>query len=152
MNQDNLEKIKEISEEFFQQIDADAELNIRIVDDKVVSIDLRIEEPQMLIGSRGLILVEIQHLLKAMLKKNIEEDFYIDLDINDYKKKKNEYLKQLTEALAEEVALTGKEKVMPSMPAYERRIVHMILAGREDVISESVGEEPERKVIIKPGI
>lgn len=149
MNQDTLEKIKEISEDFFQQIDADAQLTIETIDDKVVKIDLIIEQPQMLIGSRGLILVEIQHLLKAILKRNIEEEFYVDLDINDYKRKKNEYLKELTESLADEVASTKKEKEMPSMPAYERRIVHMILADREDVISESVGEEPQRRIIIK---
>ncbi|MCK5044236.1 hypothetical protein KAR26_00715 [Candidatus Parcubacteria bacterium] len=149
INQENLEKIREISQDFFQRVDGEAQITVVILNDESVQVDLRIEKPQMLIGNRGAILIEIQHLLKAILKRKINEDFYIDLDINDYKKKKNEYIKQLSESLAEEVALTKKEKILPSMSAYERRIVHLLLADREDVVTESIGVEPERRVIIR---
>jgi len=47
------------------------------------------------------------------------------------------------------VALTKKEKSLAPMPAYERRIIHLELAGRQDVITESIGQEPERRVMIK---
>jgi len=72
------------------------------------------------------------------------------LDINDYKKKKVEYLREMARDAANEVSLSKKEKNLVSMPAYERRVIHLELADREDVITESVGEEPERSVIIKP--
>ena len=78
-----------------------------------------------------------------------EGPFYIDLDINDYKKKKIEYLKETARAVADEVALTKKEKYLPSMPPYERRIIHMELASRSDVTTESIGQEPERKIVIR---
>jgi len=95
-------------------------------------------------------LTEIQHLLKAILRRKISEVFYIDLDINDYKKKKKEYLKELAISTADEVALSKKQKELPAMPAYERRIIHMALAERNDVITESVGEGIERRPVIKP--
>ena len=76
--------------------------------------------------------------------------FYIDLDINDYKKKKKDYLKELACSIANEVALSKKQKELPPMSAYERRIIHLELAERQDVSTESIGQEPERKVIITP--
>ncbi|RLC39293.1 MAG: hypothetical protein DRH33_03225, partial [Candidatus Nealsonbacteria bacterium] len=72
------------------------------------------------------------------------------LDINQYKKNKIEYLNDLAKSTADEVALSKKEKILPPMPSYERRIIHLTLAEREDVQTESQGEEPERRVVIKP--
>ena len=108
------------------------------------------EEPQILIGERGQTLAEIQHLLKAILRRKIAEQFYINVDINDYKKKKTEYLKEMARSVADEVALSKKERIMGPMPAYERRIIHLELAEREDIVSESIGQEPERRIVIKP--
>jgi spoIIIJ-associated protein len=108
------------------------------------------KEPQVLIGERGQTLLDLQHLLSAMLRKKIESKFFLDLDINDYKKKKMEYLKELARSTADEVALTKKEKALPAMPAYERRIIHMELAGRGNVTTESIGEDPDRRLVIKP--
>ena len=146
---ENLEKIKEISLDFFQRIEADAQITIEVSGDRSVQVSLMIEKPQMLIGNRGTILAEVQHLLKAILRRSVDEDFYVDLDINDYKKKKNEYLKQLSESLAEEVALTKKEKILPPMSACERRIVHLVLVDYEGIMTESTGEGLQRRVIIR---
>ncbi|MDD2696825.1 MAG: KH domain-containing protein [Candidatus Pacebacteria bacterium] len=146
----DLEKIKKITKEFFEKTTFNIEIEVLPERDQTIPINLKTEEPQILIGEGGQTLVEIQHLLKAILKRQIIESFYIDLDINDYKKKKNEYLKEMARDAADEVALTKKEKILAPMPAYERRIIHLELVGRSDVVSESIGEEPERRVVIKP--
>jgi spoIIIJ-associated protein len=89
--------------------------------------------------------------LKIILKRKITtEPFFIDLDISDYKKKKNEYLKELARNTADEVSLSKKEKILPSMSAYERRIIHLELAGRSDVKTESLGQEPDRRIVVRP--
>ena len=59
-------------------------------------------------------------------------------------------MKDLAKELADEVALTKKEKVLSPMPSYERRIIHLEISKREDVKTESIGEEPERRIVIKP--
>jgi len=150
ISQTDLEKIKEMTKEFFEKTTFEAEIEFLPPKDLTFPINLKTESPQILIGEGGQTLVEIQHLLKAILKKKIKENFYIDLDINGYKKKKIEYLKELAKSVADEVALTKKEKVLQPMPAYERRIIHLELAGRQDVTTESIGQEPERKIVIRP--
>src|SRR3989338_3916892 len=153
MIQTNSEKIKEIIREFFDKTGLTLEsIEIKSPQDLTIPINLKIEEPQILIGEGGQTLFEVQRLLKMILQKKIasEARFYIDIDINDYKKKKTDYLKEMAKSAADEVSLIKKEKYLPPMSAYDRRIIHVELAGRQDIITESVGFEPERMVAIKP--
>jgi len=164
LSQSDFEKIKETVKEFFEKTTFEVEIEFSSPKDETLSINLKVEEPQILIGEGGQTLIEIQHLLKAILRRALrpirytqgrteklkEEPFFIDLDINGYKKKKIEYLKELARSLADEVAITKKEKNLSPMPAYERRIIHLELAGRTDVTTESAGQEPERYVVISP--
>ena len=162
LSQNNLTKIKETVEEFFKKMTFEVEIEFSPQEDHNFSttpeeekiytlpINLKTSEPQILIGERGQTLAEVQHLLKAILKRKIKEPFFIDLDISDYKKKKIEYLKEMAKSAADEVSLSKKEKWLPPMPAYERRIIHLELASRSDVTTESIGQEPERKVIVRP--
>ena len=130
-------------------MDMQAEVQTLSKKDNTVLVGLRAAEPDILIGERGKTLCEIQRLLMSIAKRQIDEPFFLDLDINDYKKKKAEYLTEMAVSLANDVALDGRERELPAMLAMERRVVHMALAGRTDVVTESVGEEPERRIIIK---
>ncbi len=150
LNKADLEKIEKIIEEFFSKTTFLVEIIFLSQKDKTLPIDLKADSPQILIGEGGQTLSEIQHLLKIILRRKIEEPFFIDLDINDYKKKKNEHLKELARFMADEVVLTKKEKELVPMSAYERRIIHLALAERQDVVTESAGQGIERKIIIKP--
>lgn len=150
---ENLETIKKIAEEFFQKTTFDVEIEVLPEKEGIISINIKAEEPQILIGEGGQTLAEIQRLLKAILKRklvSLSEPFYVNLDINNYKQKKYEYLKELALSAADEVALAQKEKELASMPAYERRIIHLELASRKDVVTGSIGQEPERRVVISP--
>ena len=146
----NINEIKKIIQEFFEKTSFEVETEVLSLEDKTIPIRLKTEEPKILIGQNGQTLAEIQHLLKAILSHQIQEQFYIDLDINNYKKKKIEYLRETAKELADEVALGKKEKIMTPMPAYERRIIHLELADREDIATESIGMEPERRIVIRP--
>lgn len=163
-NQIDLEKIKKITEEFFEKMGFEIEFEISSPPgvekslygagkEEVVSINLRpkkLPEAAILIGEKGETLFELQHLLKAILKKKIKGNFYLDLDINDYKKRKIEYLKELARSIAKEVALTGREKELAPMSASERRIIHLELAEKPDITTQSIGKEPQRRVVIRP--
>jgi spoIIIJ-associated protein len=147
----DLKIIKNEVLEFFKKMDFEVEVEILNQKDNTLPIKLTTKDPRILIGERGQTLAEIQHLLMALLKKKInKEPFYINLDINDYKEKKIAHLKEMAREIAEEVVRTQKEKNLAPMPAFERRIIHLELADRQDVTTESIGKEPKRRVVIRP--
>ncbi len=150
ISKEGLEKIRKITKEFFQKTTFDISLHFSTQEENTLLIEVKTEEPQILIGEKGQTLADIQHLLKIILRKKTEELFYVNVDINEYKKKKAEYLKELANSVADDVILTKEEKALSPMRAFERRIVHMELAERSGVITESIGERDERKVVIKP--
>ena len=150
ISKEGLEKIRKITKEFFQKTTFDINLDFSTEEENTLLIKVKTEDPQILIGEKGQTLADIQHLLKIILRKKTEELFYINVDINDYKKKKADYLKELANSVADDVVLTKEEKALNPMRAFERRIIHMELAERSGVITESIGERDERKIVIKP--
>ena len=145
----NKEEINNIVEEFFNK--AGFETNIDIEQKEgVINIDIKTKDAQTLIGRQGLTLADIQLLLRKIIKKETNEDFYLFVDIDNYKKNKENYLKDLAWNVADEVLKTGQEKEIPLMSSFDRRIVHIELQQRNDVLVESIGEGEERRIIIKP--
>lgn len=161
-----IKKIKEIIEEFFQKMTVPSKAEVKLSNFgnnasekestgesqvfETVDLNIKTDDPQILIGEKGQTLMETQRLLRMILNRAIKKNFYLNLDINDYKKKKIEYLKDLARDLADEVGLTKKEKILSPMSSYERRVIHLELANRQDVITESEGEGPNRRLVIKP--
>ena len=145
-----LSQIKDLTELFFQKLTFRPIIVEVSLKENVVEVGVTLEEPQALIGQKGMILSIVQNLLYKILKRHIKEEFLLDLDINEYKAKKLAYLKEMANSLADEVALTKEEKELEPMPAYQRRVIHLELAKRNDVVTESQGEEPERRIVIKP--
>lgn len=144
------QKVRKEIQEFFKKTTFDVKIEVEELKDSSMPVYIQTEEPQVLIGDNGRTLFEIQNLLNKFLKRRLKEEFYIDLDINDYKKKKLDYLKDIARSYADDVAFSKKEKELKPMSAYERRIIHMELKERKDIRTESIGVEPDRKIIIKP--
>ena len=158
-----ISKIKEITEEFFEKMTTPtSSVEISLSSEKndsgeapsedrdVVDLNIQTEEPQILIGQQGQTLFEIQRILRTILNKKLQKVFYLNLDIDGYKKKKVDYLKDSVKVSADQVSLTKEEKSLPPMSAYERRIVHAELSQRSDVVTESQGEGADRHIVIKP--
>jgi len=148
MNQE--EEIKKIISEFFEKMGLKIEFESIEKKDSVFFINLKSKENEILLGKDGETLNKIQKILNAIIKRKINDQIFLELDISGYKKRKTEYLEELAKTLADEVILTKKEKILPPMSAKERRIIHLILSQRKDVKTESFGQEPERRVVIKP--
>lgn len=105
----------------------------------------------MLIGERGNNLAALEHILRKIInKKNGHEEERFALDINDYRIKRLEDLKQDVKDAAREVRIYHRESSLRPMSSFERRIVHLLLEEYPDITTESVGIDPDRKVIIKP--
>ncbi len=148
---ENFREIKKEIEDFFKRTKLDFSLEVKNPEEEGIPVKIKTEEPKLLIGEKGQTLAEIERLIKSVLRKKFpDQTFYINLDVNGYKEKKAEYLREAARSAADEAVLTGKEKKLGPLPASERRIIHMELANRENVTTESTGREPERSVLIRP--
>ena len=121
-------------------------------DSKKVIVKLELDDPKHLIGYRGKTIESLQSILNAMLQREEEEYSKVFVEINDYKKEKEEKLKVYANKMADNVTKFGKPIKLEPMSAYERMIVHQELSSRSDVVTESYGEEPRRILVIKKKI
>lgn len=90
---------------------------------------------------------ELERIFNLIAKKQGLEMIFVD--INNYRKEREMLIVELAKAAARKVAMTKQEVELPVMNAYERRLVHMELASRPDVKTESIGDRGERRVIVK---
>ena len=118
--------------------------------EKNIEIKIFSNQNSILIGKEGRNLESLQNILRQILLKEEINDYKIILDIENYKEKKVTHLEWTVRQIAREVAKTKVEAKLDSMNSYERRIVHNALSKNKYVYTESVGEEPNRYVIIKP--
>src|SRR4030042_2830602 len=108
------------------------------------------KESDLLIGQHGMNLRALQHIIRAISRRKTEEKLRFSLDVNDYRKEKEGSLAELARNLARQAAREKRPVVLRPMGAHERRIIHMELAGNDQVKTESIGEGEERKVVIRP--
>ncbi len=112
-------------------------------------------EGALLIGENGQNLLALNHIVKKIADKILgeekkEEKIVFSLDVNDYQAKKIEDLKNLARLNAQRVRYFKKEIIMNPMTSFERRVIHAVLTELPDITTESTGEEPNRRVVIKP--
>lgn len=113
-----------------------------------VTVEVKTEDPAELIGHRGEGIRALQHLLRLMLFKD-DEDSRAIVDIDGYRERQHAQLQDLAKRKAEEVEQTGRLAVLPPMSSYERRLVHVALADAPGIVTESLGEGQNRRVMIK---
>ena len=114
----------------------------------VVSIQTP-DSARFLIGKNGQNLKALEHVLRAMLVKDSKEGTIV-LDVNDYRKSRTSYLVDVAKQAVTRVRNSQKAEALFPMSAYERRIIHMELAAYPDVATESIGSDPQRRIVIKP--
>lgn len=111
----------------------------------------------LLIGRQGATLHAFQILVQALVSKKIfsqngqsQEPFWFSIDVDDYKRKREWYLKETAKGAYEKAKMTGRAQGLEPMPNYERRLVHAYLQEHfPEAESYSVDNEPYRKVVIK---
>ncbi len=114
-----------------------------------------IETPDsnFMIGRDGETLRSLNHIVQKIIEKGVvpteEKRPSLFIDINGYQKKRFENLKNIAHMMAERARYFKSNIEIDPMPAYERRIIHMFLEGAKDVITESEGYGPTRRVVIK---
>jgi len=104
----------------------------------------------VLIGRRGEKLASLQHLVNLIVAKKEGQWHRIAVDVENYRGRREDQLRDVASRAAKRVTQTGKILQLEPMPAVERRIVHMALVENDKVRTQSVGVEPNRRIVILP--
>lgn len=109
------------------------------------------DDSGVLIGKNGANLEALEHIVRVILSKeeNLPRINFI-LDVNDYRKIRTRHLTETAKTVAERVISMAKAEALDPMTSYERRLIHMELASYDNIATESIGEEPKRRIVIKP--
>jgi spoIIIJ-associated protein len=120
-------------------------------DDRVpLYVDVNGDDLSILIGRRAETLNALQYIASLIVSKELGHSVPLIVDVEGYRSRRENQLRQLARRMAEQAIKTNRRQVLEPMPASERRIVHIELRNHPDVMTESIGEEPRRKVTIIP--
>lgn len=115
-----------------------------------IFVDIRGSDLGILIGRKAEILNALQYIVNLILSKQLERWVQVVVDVEGYRTRREGQLRQMASRMADQAIKTGKRQVLEPMTASERRIVHIELRNHPDVVTQSIGEEPTRKVTISP--
>ena len=104
----------------------------------------------ILIGRRGETLRDLQYVARLIVSKQVGRNINLVVDVEDYKTRREQMLRQLAARMAERVVATHKPLALEPMPANERRIIHLALRNHPSVTTQSVGQGEARKVTLIP--
>ena len=145
--------LKETLEELLTKLEVEYS-KIEITEEEKGSFDINIksENPSLLIGHHGDNIQALQHILKTLVWKKVKnEQFNIMVDVDNYRKRQEENVLNLAERKIEYIRKSGKSQKLPPMSPYLRRKVHMLCMspGYDDIETISEGEGDRRYIIIK---
>jgi len=120
-----------------------------VMNGETLTVKLAAENIGIVIGRRGETLDALQYLLGLVVNKCSEKFIRVTLDVGNYREKREETLVRLANRLADKVSKTRKNMTLEPMNPYERRIIHATLQDFKSVETYSIGDEPNRKVVIK---
>lgn len=117
---------------------------------KYVTLRLESKKAALLIGKRGQTLNALQQLAQLVANKYANNFLMIQLDVENYRERRQESLEQLADRMADKAIRSGEKVEFEPMPSYERKVIHNALSRRLDIETVSVGTEPNRYLVIEP--
>ena len=141
--------IKDYLEELLNNMGLEANFETKLRED-IIYVKIYSSNNPVLIGKGGNTLKALVTLVKQKINTDFNIRPFISLDVENYREKQQKRLERLAKNLAKEVSKTNVEVHLENMNAYDRRIIHNALTNFKGVSTTSVGEEPNRHVVIKP--
>lgn len=141
--------IEETTRELLKLLEVEGEISVEISDD-IATIVLSTDDSGIVIGRHGDMLESLQTIIALCISRKLDKFHRVSLEVGDYKKNREEWLRGMIEETKNKVLLENREIVIPSLKAWERRIVHLSLVDDKEVVSESMGEGRDRVLVIRP--
>jgi len=118
--------------------------------EEAIEINLNTEDSGIVIGYHGDTLESLQLILSLCIARKLGEFKRVSIEVGEYKKKREEWLKNLAAETKDRALSENKEIYLSELKSWERRVVHIILQNDQEVVSESIGEGRDRVLVIKP--
>jgi spoIIIJ-associated protein len=119
-------------------------------DRRTIHVDVRGDDLSILIGRRSETLNAFQYVASLMVGKEVQQWVQLVVDVEGYRSRRENQLRRMAQRMAEQAVKTGRRQVLEPMSSNERRIIHLELREHPAVTTESIGEDPYRKVTIIP--
>jgi spoIIIJ-associated protein len=126
-----------------------AQVTVRTGSDPI-TLDISGRDLGALIGWRGETLRALQSVTNVMVGRHLAEGERIIVDVERYRQRREHTVREIAMRAARQVKMTGDAITLDAMQPFERRAIHLALEGDPDVTSGSIGEEPERRVVVGP--
>ncbi len=153
MNAQDLSTIQQTIEKLLQLMEIEARVTIELDESTIVKVQIDGEELGVLIGYHGETLSALQTVVGLIINRDIadtdEGRYKVVVNVGDYRQRQKESLEALARRSAERVRFTKKPLTLAPMSSYDRRIVHLALERETDVVSESIGEGRDRRLVVK---
>lgn len=152
INPDSIDTVKALVSDMLTKMGVRGKITARLSeykDQETVAVNISTDDAKILIGQAGEHLMALQHVARLLFKKQHQVSLPFMLDVNNYKREKEEKLQSLARSVALKVRRTGEKEVLNPMSSYDRFVIHNFLANEEDLSTESYGEEPERRLVVK---
>ena len=153
MKQNTSSELTKITEELIQFLGIEhAEVSTVEKEQNTYAVQIHSNDAPLLIGKHGETLMALQHIAKAMVKKQLpaEEDVVLIMDVGSYRKQHEDKIIQMTDMKARKVLQEDVKETLFPMNSYHRRIVHTYIATNfPDIETGSIGEEPNRRITLK---
>ncbi|NTV44297.1 MAG: hypothetical protein HGA67_01200 [Candidatus Yonathbacteria bacterium] len=118
-------------------------------DDMGTTYMIKVPEGRMLIGYQGANLTALNHIVKRIIERKTGEYGRFSLDVNEYQHERNESLRQRARMIADRVRSLASDTEFEPMDAYERMVIHAVLAESPEIRTESTGRGRDRRVVVK---
>jgi spoIIIJ-associated protein len=130
----------------------EATVSVVAVDEITLEADVRGEELGLLVGPKGQTLQAVHELVRSMVQRRFvgQSHARVRVDVAGYRERRKQALERFTRSVADEVRSSGRPKQLDPMMASDRKVVHDVINELDGVVTVSQGEEPERRVIIRP--
>jgi spoIIIJ-associated protein len=141
--------------ELLEKMDVSAHIEVRYGEpdeegQRPVLVDVQGDDLGVLIGRRAEILNALQYIVNLIVSKQVEHWVQVIIDVQGYRVRHERQLRQIAQRMADQAMKAGRRQVLEPMSASDRRIIHLELRDHPSVTTQSVGEEPTRKVTIVP--
>ncbi len=143
------EAAKNLVEGLLKHMGVRAQVSVRPTADPI-TLDISGRELGALIGWRGETLRALQAVTNGMVGKHLAEGERVIVDVERYRQRREHTVREIAMRAARQVKMTGDAITLDAMQPFERRAIHLALEGDPDVTSSSIGEEPERRVVVGP--